>query len=205
MRQKNTRIALILLFVIILLDQGLKIWIKTNMFLGEEFNVIGDWFKIHFTENKGMAFGIEIAGEKGKLFLTLFRIIAAVVIGWFLHKIIKQKASTGVVISITLILAGAIGNIIDSTFYGIIFNNSHFQVASLLPNGGGYAPLFHGRVVDMLYFPIINTNLPDWLPFFGGRHFIFFRPVFNIADSAITIGVLSILLFHKTYFKHNEL
>ncbi len=171
------------------------------MQLGEEFHVLGNWFIIHFIENKGMAFGMEFAGESGKVFLTIFRIIAIGAIGWFLHKLIKQKANFGQILSISLIFTGALGNIIDSVFYGVLFSESTFyQVASFMPEGGGYAGLLHGKVVDMFYFPIINSYYPDWFPYVGGNEFIFFRPVFNIADSAITIGVMILILFQRDIF-----
>jgi signal peptidase II len=191
---------LLIIFLVLLLDQISKIWVKTSMFLGQEFSVFGDWFYIHFTENPGMAFGLEFAGEFGKLFLSLFRIVAITLIAWYLNRLIKEKAPKGVVVSISLILAGAIGNMIDSAFYGLIFNESIGQVAQMFPEEGGYAGFLHGRVVDMLYFPLFDGYFPEWLPIWGGEHFMFFRPVFNIADSAITVGVLMLLIFQKSFF-----
>ena len=198
---KKGHIPFVILFSVLLIDQVSKIIVKTNMMLGEEFKVLGDWFRIHFTENNGMAFGFEFAGEYGKLFLTIFRIVAVIAIAYYLFQLVKKDMPKGFIASVSLILAGAIGNIIDSVFYGVIFNESYYQVASLFPEGGGYSTLLHGRVVDMLYFPVINTHLPDWFPFWGGRHFIFFRPIFNMADTAITTGVFTILFFQKSFFK----
>ncbi|RZT92418.1 signal peptidase II [Ancylomarina subtilis] len=186
--------------VLLILDQVFKIWIKTHMMLGEEFPVFDDWFIIHFIENNGMAFGMELEGKMGKILLSLFRIVAICGIGWYLNDICKKKAPRGLIISIGLIFAGAMGNIIDSAFYGMIFNDSYYQVASFLPEAGGYSSFLHGKVVDMLYFPLVDGNFPSWVPFWGGDHFVFFRPVFNVADSYITIGVTLILLFHKKYF-----
>jgi len=186
--------------VLLILDQVFKIWIKTHMMLGEEFPVFGDWFMIHFIENNGMAFGMELEGKWGKIILSLFRIVAICGIGWYLNDICKKKAPKGLIFSIGLIFAGAMGNIIDSAFYGMIFNDSYYQVASFLPEAGGYSSFLHGKVVDMLYFPLVDGNFPSWFPVWGGEHFVFFRPVFNIADSYISIGVTFILLFHKKYF-----
>ncbi|NCB06905.1 MAG: lipoprotein signal peptidase [Bacteroidia bacterium] len=193
--------SLLIILLILVADQILKIWIKTNFSLGDEIVVFKDWFILHFVENNGMAFGFEFAGEYGKMFLSIFRIVAVIAIGWYLLKLTKMKnLPFGFIVSISLILAGAIGNIIDSLFYGMIFNHSYGQVASLFPEGGGYAGFLHGKVVDMFYFPIISGRYPDWLPFWGGNDFLFFRPVFNIADSSITIGIFSILLFYRNYF-----
>lgn len=171
------------------------------MQLGEEISVFGNWFIIHFTENYGMAFGMEFGGEWGKILLTVLRIIACIGIGWYIYYLSKKKAHIGLILSISLILAGALGNIIDSVFYGVLFSDSMFQTAQFLPTEGGYASLWHGRVVDMFYFPIIEGHFPQWFPVWGGEHFLFFRPVFNIADSSITIGVVIILLFQKKFFK----
>ena len=186
-------------FLLLLVDQIIKIWIKTNMFLGQEF-YITDWFIIHFTENNGMAFGMEFGGSTGKALLTIFRIIVVTLGIFYIKSIVTLSMPKGVLIALGLIIGGAIGNIIDSTFYGIIFNDSYNSIAALFPDTGGYAPLLHGKVVDMLYFPLINSHFPNWLPFFGGEHFIFFRPVFNIADSGISIGIFMILLFYRKYF-----
>ncbi|MEW6136555.1 MAG: lipoprotein signal peptidase [Bacteroidales bacterium] len=191
--------ALIIIFVLIV-DQVSKFLVKTSMFLGQEFVIIPDWFRIHFIENEGMAFGMQLGIPGGKLLLSLFRIIAVLAIGWYLVKTIRKNESFLKSSVLALILAGAAGNIIDSIFYGQLFTEStYYQVATFNP-GNGYAPLLHGKVVDMLYFPIIDTTLPSWLPFFGGENFLFFRPVFNIADSSITIGVILLLIFHKKLF-----
>ncbi len=192
--------SVIFIVILLFLDQLLKIWIKTHMMLGEEFSVIGDWFKIHFIENNGMAFGMELAGEFGKITLSVFRIVAICFIGMYLYRLCKRKAPLGLIISVALIFAGAMGNIIDSAFYGLIFNDSNYKIATLFPAGGGYETFLHGKVVDMLYFPLVEGNLPSWLPIWGNEHFIFFRPVFNLADSFITIGVAVIILFQRKYF-----
>lgn len=189
-----------LIVVLLILDQVIKVWIKTHMMLGEEFSVFGDWFLIHFIENNGMAFGMELEGEWGKIILSLFRIFAVCGIGWYLYDISTKKAPLGLVISIVLIFSGAMGNIIDSAFYGLIFNDSYYQVSTFMPEAGGYSSFLHGKVVDMLYFPLLKGRFPEWLPMWGGEHYVFFRPVFNIADSYITIGVTSILLFQRKYF-----
>ncbi|MGR6087640.1 MAG: lipoprotein signal peptidase [Arcticibacter sp.] len=195
------RRPLIIILTVLLIDQALKFWIKTNMYLGQEYHIAGDWFIIHFTENNGMAFGLEFAGEYGKLFLSLFRIVAVFGIGWYLKQLVNEKAHPLLVASMSLILAGAIGNIIDSAFYGMIFSSSDFRLAEFLPADGGYSSLLHGKVVDMFYFPIFKGFLPDWIPFWGGDYFIFFRPVFNIADASISIGVGLILVFQSVIFK----
>jgi len=191
-----------LIAIVLLVDQVSKFWVKLNMTIGQDFNVIGDRFLIHFIENNGMAYGLEFGGEFGKLFLTLFRIAAVAGIGYGLHYLVKNKYHRGFVLCVALIFAGALGNIIDSTFYGLLFSEStYYEKAVLFPEGGGYAPLFHAKVVDMLYFPLIDSHFPDWFPFWGGEQFLFFRPVFNVADSAISVGVFLILVFQKLYFR----
>ncbi|MCC8410679.1 lipoprotein signal peptidase [Mucilaginibacter sp. UR6-1] len=175
--------------LVVLADQIIKIWVKTNMYIGEEIHFLGDRGMLRFIENNGMAFGMELGGEMGKLALTLFRIVAVVAIGYGLVHLIKHKYHRGLIMNVALILAGALGNIIDCVFYGKVFD---------------YAPLFHGRVVDMFYFPLIRGNFPQWFPVWGGEDFEFFRPIFNLADAAISVGVIMILLFQKRYFKHEE-
>lgn len=191
--------ATAIIFLILLIDQVSKIYIKTHFVLGEEVPVLS-WFRILFVENEGMAWGAKIPGEYGKLILTLFRIVAIGGIGYWLWDSVKRKSPFILILCITFIFAGAMGNIIDSIFYGIIFNDSHGQIATLFPEGGGYGTLFHGKVVDMLYFPLYNGTLPNWVPIWGGNYFTFFDPVFNIADSAISVGVALLLLFNKRAF-----
>ncbi|WP_298611844.1 lipoprotein signal peptidase [uncultured Odoribacter sp.] len=197
----------LIIFIIALLaiDQVVKIWIKTHMMIGDEYNVFGEWFKIHFIENNGMAFGMASeSGKTGKMLLSIFRIFAVAGIGWYIVKLLKEKAPVGVIFSFALIFCGAIGNIIDSMFYGLLFNDSNGQVATFLPAGGGYASFLHGRVVDMLYFPLYEGYLPDWVPVWGGDYIVFFRPIFNIADSYITIGVLLLILFYRKFFSSKK-
>jgi signal peptidase II len=190
----------LLLFIglLLIVDQAVKIWIKTHMMLGQE-HVIFSWFKIHFIENPGMAFGIEFGGVAGKIALTLFRVAAVTAIGWYIVNLARRKAPAGLLLCFSLILCGAAGNIIDSVLYGLIFETSHAHVSAIFPDAG-YAPLLQGKVVDMLYFPLYEGYLPDWIPFRGGDYFIFFRPVFNLADSYITIGVIILLLFYRKFF-----
>jgi signal peptidase II len=204
-RFSRRTLALLIIFAVLIADQIFKIWIKTHLTMGQTLHVIDNWFLIRFIENPGMAFGIDLPGDFGKPALTLFRVIAVIVIGVYLHKLIKQKVSAGLIACVSLILAGAAGNIIDSAFYGLIFNEStYYSAAKMFPDGGGYASFLYGRVVDMLYFPVINTHYPGWIPFLGGKELVFFRPIFNIADSSITTGVIAILIFQNRFFK-NEL
>lgn len=190
-------------FLVLLFDQSIKIWVKTTMYLGQEFPVLGNWFYIHFTENPGMAFGMEFGGEFGKLALSLFRIVAVGVIGFYLFRLPKTTHK-GLKISAALIFAGAIGNIIDSVFYGVIFNDSFNQLATFFPPEGGYESLLHGRVVDMFWFPLFSGSFPDWFPFWGGEDFLFFRPVFNVADASISVGIGLVFIFQKKFFGKPE-
>ena len=193
--------AALIVACVLVLDQVIKYLIKTSFYMGESHNVLGNWFFLHFTENEGMAFGMQLGGEYGKLMLSLFRILAIGLISWWLICSIREGASNLLIICVSLILAGATGNMIDSAFYGMIFNEStHMQIASIFPESGGYGTFLHGKVVDMFYFPIIETTWPTWVPFVGGEEFVFFRPVFNIADSAITIGVLMLIIFQRRVF-----
>lgn len=191
------RKPILLIILVLVIDQALKVWIKTNMMLGQEIAFF-DWFIIHFTENKGMAFGMEFGGNIGKYILSIFRIIAIAAIGFYLTRLVELNTKKGIVFSIALILAGAIGNMIDSAFYGLIFSESYDQIASVFE--GGYSGILQGKVVDMFYFPLFKGILPSWIPFKGGDYFIFFRPVFNIADAAISVGVINLLLFHRKFF-----
>jgi signal peptidase II len=189
------------LFLVLLLDQGLKIWVKTHMAYGEEIQLFGwDGALIHFVENNGMAFGLSLGAQYGKLFLTLFRITAVSFLFVYLFRLMKDKAEKVLLLGFSLIQAGALGNIIDSVFYGYIFSESSFHggVATMFPAEGGYAPLLYGRVVDMLYFPLFYGSYPEWVPVLGGQSYLFFRPVFNIADVAISVGVLILLFFYFT-------
>lgn len=170
------------------------------MYLGEEIEIT-PWFLIHFTENNGMAFGMELGGDYGKLFLSVFRIVFVSVLAWYLHKLVKEKGSPMFITIISLVFAGAIGNIIDSVFYGFIFSSSEFgTIAQLFPPEGGYSTLLHGKVVDMFYFPLISGHFPEWLPVWGGESFLFFRPVFNLADASISVGVILWILFQKKIY-----
>lgn len=195
-----------MLFVIFL-DQILKVWVKTNMELYEYFNLLGfDRARIHFVENPGMAFGQELPfGRYGKLALSLFRIGAVIFLIHYIRQLLKMKVSFGLLLSFGLILAGALGNIIDSAVYGLIFSESSpHSVAQFMPEGGGYADFLHGKVVDMFHFPLLSGRFPEWFPFWANEKYEFFRPIFNLADTAITIGVLNIIFFQRSFFTTEE-
>ncbi len=197
---KKYKIPLLTIFAVLFIDQYIKIFIKLHYPLGEVTRVAGNWFILHFTENPGMAFGLEFGGDYGKLILSVFRIIASVAGIWYVIYIVKKGEHWGFILSVSLILAGAIGNILDSAFYGMLFSESdEFNKSVWMPEGGGYAGFLHGRVVDMFYFPIYNGHFPGWFPFWGGEEFQFFRPIFNFADSSISTGVGLILLFQKKF------
>ena len=197
---------LILGVLLVVIDQIIKILVKTNMTIGEHFNVIGNWFQIYFIENEGMAFGMKFGGQTGKLLLSLFRVVlAGALIYWIRGLLKKEKTPVGVIAGLTLITAGAVGNIIDCLFYGLLFDASTYtSVASFLPEGGGYAPFFFGKVVDMFYFPIIDTTFPEWMPLIGGNPFRFFAPVFNFADSCVTCGAFYLIFFQWRFFTKEE-
>ena len=195
--------SVLIITLVLLVDQISKFYVKTHFSLGDSVKVF-DWFQILFVENEGMAWGAKIPGEYGKLFLTLFRLVAIVGIGYWLWDSVRKKMSKVLIVAVALIFAGAFGNIIDSVIYGLIFNDSHHQVASLFPSEGGYGTIFHGKVVDMLYFPLWKGYLPEWLPFWGGKFFTFFDPVFNIADMSISTGVGLLIAFNKRAFPKKD-
>ena len=201
--RKRTILCILTVIIVLFLDQWLKIWVKTHLEYGSEFKILGlEWARVHFVENEGMAFGISLGGNIGKLFLSVFRILAVGFLIYIIIRLIKSKESWGLLLCFSLILAGAIGNILDSAFYGLIFTESYYQggLAEYAP-ARGYAPFLFGRVVDMLYFPLIDTRWPSWVPFIGGDTFQFFRPVFNVADAAISTGVISLIVFFRSFFK----
>lgn len=203
----KARNVVLLILAIIVADQALKFYIKLNFFASEEHKIIGNWFRLHFVENEGMAYGWQFGSGFGKIALTLFRLVAVVWGSFLLRDFIRKKYTTGFIVCAALIYAGALGNLIDSMFYGLIFDNSDFfrmNVAHLFPHGGGYAKFLHGRVVDMLYFPIVQSHYPSWFPIVGGQEFEFFTFVFNIADASISIGVILLLLFQNKFLKHGK-
>lgn len=205
MKLSRGRIISLLVVLLLVADQVIKFAVKLNMTIGESIPVFGNWFQICFIENNGMAFGMQFGGEAGKILLTLFRLILIGGIIYYMNKVLLRKDDTpmGVLVGVSLVLVGAIGNVVDCLFYGCIFSASSYgMLAELFPLGGGYAPLLMGKVVDMFYFPIIDTTLPEWLPIWGGNEFIFFRPIFNFADACISVGVIYLILFKRKYFSH---
>lgn len=200
-QKKQILYSSILILGVLLLDQIVKIYVKTHFQLGESVEVTS-WFYIRFVENNGIAFGMEIFSNK--IFLTIFRILAVGALGYYLYYLIKKREKTGYILCVAAIIAGAFGNIIDCIFYGYCFNSSLYQVAQFMPEGGGYAPLFYGRVVDMLYFPLFSYTWPEWVPFVGGGSGIFFSPIFNIADSAITVSIFVVMIWYRDYLLKDD-
>jgi signal peptidase II len=195
------RLPLFTVLAVLIIDQCIKLYIKANYPIGEVTRVIGNWFRITFTENPGMAFGMEFGGDYGKIALSLFRVVAVIAGAFYIRKIVHEKAHAGFIVSVSLILAGALGNILDSAFYGLLFGPStEYDVAQFMPAEGGYAGFLHGYVVDMFYFPIYEGNFPNWFPIWGGEHFEFFNAIFNFADMAISFGVGIILVFQNRFF-----
>jgi len=204
---KRTTLIFFTIIVVLIIDQWLKVHIKLTYPIGEGFNMFGqDWARIHFVENKGMAFGLEMGGAAGKYALSIFRILMVGLLGYIIKGLVQVKESKWLIVCFSLIIAGAIGNIIDSMVYGLIFSASSFHgpVAQFMPEAGGYAPFLQGKVVDMFHFPMVTTTWPEWVPKWGGSSFEFFRPVFNVADAAISVGVIAILLFHRRFFTKPE-
>lgn len=187
-KKKQYTLVFTLMAVILIVDQVVKMMVKTHMYIGQDIPLIGDWCLLRFVENEGFAFGIAFGGAAGKYVLSLFRVVASGALAWYLFHQIKKGMRTSLVVCLTLILVGAVGNLIDSCFYGLIFSESHLRVATLFPPEGGYAPFLQGKVVDMFYFPLFEFDWPQWLPLLGGKHFSFFDAIFNVADAAITIG-----------------
>jgi len=204
---KRTTLIFFTIIVVLIIDQWLKVHIKLTYPIGEGFKMFGqDWARIHFVENKGMAFGLEMGGAAGKYALSIFRILMVGLLGYIIKGLVQVKESKWLIVCFSLIIAGAIGNIIDSMVYGLIFSASSFHgpVAQFMPEAGGYAPFLQGKVVDMFHFPMVTTTWPEWVPKWGGSSFEFFRPVFNVADAAISVGVIAILLFHRRFFTKPE-
>lgn len=205
---KKYQVAIIIL-LILAIDQAFKFYIKTNYFLGQDVPVMGNWFRLHFVENEGMAWGWKLgeSGSWGKMVLTVFRLIACLFGVYYIGQIVNKKYHKGFIICVAMIFAGAVGNLIDSMFYGMVFDASDpytQNLAKFMPEGGGYARFLHGKVVDMLYFPLVNTHYPAWVPFVGGEEFEFFSPVFNIADASISLGLIIIIFFQNRFFKKQD-
>jgi len=203
-RKQQYLIVSAIIAVVLVVDQVIKIWVKTNFYIGEERPLIGDWCLLHFTENEGFAFGMAFGGTVGKILLSLFRLVASAAIMWYLLRQIKRGMRTGLAACLALIFAGAVGNLIDSIFYGLIFNESYYSVASFFPAEGGYAPLLQGRVVDMFSFPIIDSVFPEWVPFLGGRPFVFFNAIFNFADAAVSVGAFWLIIDQLCHAKKDK-
>jgi len=204
---KRTTLIFLTILTVLVIDQWLKVHIKLNYNIGEGFNILGqDWARIHFVENPGMAFGLEMGGVAGKYALSIFRILMVGLLGYIIAGLVKAKESKWLIVCFSLIIAGAVGNIIDSLAYGLVFSKSTFHgpVATFMPEGGGYASFLQGKVVDMFHFPMVTSTWPDWVPMWGGSSLEFFRPVFNVADAAISVGVTAILLFHRSFFTKEE-
>lgn len=193
-KKKQARLVVLLVAALIVVDQVVKILVKTHMQIGEDIPLIGEWCRLHFIENEGFAFGMSMGGATGKVVLTLVRLVASAVIAWLLVRMVKGGTRSSLVVSLALIFAGAVGNLVDSCFYGLIFNESYYSVATIFPAEGGYAPLLQGKVVDMFYFPLFEFDWPTWMPLVGGNHFEFFNAIFNVADSAITIGIVWLMI-----------
>lgn len=193
-KKKQARLVTLLVAALLVVDQVVKVLVKTNMQIGEDIPLIGEWCRLHFIENEGFAFGMSMGGATGKVVLTLVRLVASVAIAWLLVRLVKGGTRSSLVVSLALVFAGAVGNLVDSCFYGLIFNESYYSVATLFPAEGGYAPLLQGKVVDMFYFPLFEFDWPMWVPLVGGNHFEFFNAIFNVADSAITIGIVWLMI-----------
>ena len=193
-KKKQARLVTLLVAALLVVDQVVKVLVKTNMQIGEDIPLIGEWCRLHFIENEGFAFGMSMGGATGKVVLTLVRLVASAAIAWLLVRLLKGGTRSSLVVSLALIFAGAVGNLVDSCFYGLIFNESYYSVATLFPAEGGYAPLLQGKVVDMFYFPLFEFDWPMWVPLVGGNHFEFFNAIFNVADSAITIGIVWLMI-----------
>ncbi len=193
----------LIIALILIADQLLKIWIKTHMYLGQEYH-LAPWAIIHFTENNGMAFGMEFGGGYGKLILSVFRIFFVMGICWYLGKLVRENADKFFITCVALVIAGATGNILDSIFYGRLFSSSDYQIATMFPANGGYAPWLHGKVVDMFYFPLMEGVFPHWVPVWGDQEYLFFRPVFNLADASISIGMILMIIFQKRFFSETK-